>query len=106
MCVRVFKCNHYPATATIKRPIWKPCMRMCACMNVCVHITAATDPSVKSPGVPVKVLIRLVQIKRGWHSLGSRGGRAIPQGHEFQILLVIHQLGLINHSLDSFDWLP
>lgn len=58
-----------------------------------VRMTAAADSSVKSPGVPVKVLIRLVQIKRGWHSPGSRGGGAIPLGRWFQILIIIRQLG-------------
>jgi len=60
------------------------CVCACVCVRVhvcvCVCVTANPDPSVKSPGVPVKVLIRLVQIKRGWHSLGTRGGGAIPQG--------------------------
>lgn len=77
---------------------------MYAHMCVRVRMTAATDSSVKSPGVPVKVLIRLVQIKWRWHSLGIRGGGAIPLRRRFQILLIIHQLGWINHSPDSFDW--
>lgn len=98
------KCNHHPAPATIRAIKGPSGKHACAC--ACVRTTAATDPSVKSPGVPVKVLIRLVQIKRGWQSPGSRGGGAIPLGHQFQILLLVHQLGWINHSLDSFDWFP
>lgn len=61
---------------------------------MCVCVAAASAfPPVKSPGVPVKVLIRLVQIKQGWQSPGSRGGGAAPVGQRLQILLVNCQLG-------------
>lgn len=63
--------------------------------------THQSAPPVKSPGVPVKVLITLAEIKPGGVGWGAKGGGAAPRGRRLQTRLVFHQLGLINHFFSA-----
>lgn len=112
MClwVRVFELSAIiilclPPSELSKAHLGNMVARVCVCLRVSAWQQSQIPVSVKSPGVSVKVLIRLVQIKWGWCTLGSRGGGAIPLGRWFQIPLIIHQLGWINHQSHWFDWI-